>query len=235
MILRSSVDNAQPGAPLLQGENRKDAIRRAQVQGIFDYGVFPFFLNGIISLSVSLIYYLADHGTSPMVYIWSVLNVTMLIGRLVLQIWLERDKELHPPEKILNFLISGAFLGGILWAFLPLQVPGVELAGRHTYLTLIIVGVAAGGLVRGVPNSAIAIAFSLPPVISVAGLLMAEGTLMANVLYVNVALYAVMLYRACKLGADNFCENAVMKQEATLLAQSLHCLLYTSPSPRDRG
>lgn len=221
MILARTDVSGTIDIPLLKGEAREDAIRRAQVRGIFDFGIYPFLMNGIISISVSLIYYFAERGTHRQVLVWTLLNISMLIGRYVLQRWLQREESRHSPEKILRQLVFGSFLGGMLWASLPMQIPDVQLGGRHAYVTLIMVGVAAGGLVRGVPYARIAIAFSLPPVISVGGFLIADGSMMCYVLSANMSLYGVMLFNACRLGARNFVENVLMKQEATLLAQSL--------------
>lgn len=221
MFKRHSTPQANPAAPVLQGREREEAIRHAQVQGIFASGLFAYTVNGTASLSIAIIYYFGDKGHSPWIMAWALFNAALLAVRALIQIRLEREAAGIGSQRILRILTVSSLLGGLTWSALPFGVPGIDMAGTQSYITLFLVGMACGELVRGVPNATLTLAFSLPPVLAVALMLMADGTLMAYILGINVAILAHMLYRSCSLGAANFIDNAVMKLEATLLAQSL--------------
>lgn len=212
---------AHATAPFLEGPARAEAVKRAQVQGIFGSGLFAYTVNGTASLSVIIMYYMGEHGHSRWVMGWALFNAGLLAIRALMQIRLQNGRDHFSAETILLILMVSSLLGGLSWAALPFGIPDIEVGGAHSYITLLLVGIACGGMVRGVPNASLTLSFSLPPVLAIAALLMAEGKLMSYILCANVCVLAHMLYRSCWLGAQNFVDNAMMKLEATLLAQSL--------------
>ena len=138
------------------------ATRQAQAAHIIGGLRYTLFFNVTISLSAALIAVLRE-GLSVAIGIW--LGATFLSGlyRAVTASRLARFNyvETH-PDYALRIMAFGALTSGLIWASLPFCIADFNPAGKDATLCLIMVGISAGSMIRGMGYSNLSMAFALP-------------------------------------------------------------------------
>lgn len=202
-------------------ESFRHALRYAQLTALLELGYGTYSLNLFVAMTVGAIYYATD-GWSDWLLYWSGLNGVMIVTRVLLQSHVHDHLEtLTEPQTGLRLMTASAFAGGVVWACLPLLIPDLDLAGRHSYVVLIMAGAIMASMVRGIPHSPIATMFALPPLLSIAIVLTRDGDAEADILAVNMLVLALVLHKSCRLGAANFLATVAAGVQATDLAASL--------------
>lgn len=202
-------------------ESFRYALRQAQLTAILELGYGTYSLNLFVAMTVGAIFF-ATEGWSDWMLSWCGLNGVMIVTRVLLQSHVhDRLQTLRDPQTGLRLMTASAFAGGFVWACLPLLIPGLDLAGRHSYVVLIMAGAIMASMVRGIPHSPITIAFALPPLLSIAFVLTREGGAEADILAVNMLVLALVLHKSCRLGAANFLATVAAGVQASDLAASL--------------
>ncbi|KQQ14784.1 deoxyuridine 5'-triphosphate nucleotidohydrolase [Methylobacterium sp. Leaf123] len=112
-----------------------------------------------------------------------------------------------------------ALLSGSVWAFLPVLCDGYTSAQTLFYLT-VTCGITAGAVTHGIAYARIPICFITPPLLSVAGYLLAVGGFDRTCLAATVLLYLVALIRSSIATERGFRETSRLKNEATALAEA---------------
>jgi diguanylate cyclase (GGDEF)-like protein len=222
-VSQFSLLSDQPSAAAagISEAGRLEAVRIAQLKEIFEFGAMTYVFNALITTSVMLIYYFGTRGEGQAIFFWGLGNLFVLLMRIGLQSYLDRSRDRYSTRFILAGLTASSLVGGLAWAALPLIIPNIQMAGEHTYITVTLVGMTAGSMVRGVPFANIVIAFSLPPISTIAILLLRDASFESVVLGLNAILLTVVLMRASLKGSHAFAANAVTRYEATRMALSL--------------
>jgi len=112
-----------------------------------------------------------------------------------------------------------ALLSGSVWAFLPILCDGYTSAQTLFYLT-VTCGITAGAVTHGIAYARIPICFITPPLLSVAGCLLAVGGFDRTCLAATVLLYLAALIRSAIATERGFRETSRLKNEATALAEA---------------
>ncbi|TFZ55682.1 EAL domain-containing protein [Methylorubrum sp. Q1] len=112
-----------------------------------------------------------------------------------------------------------ALLSGSVWAFLPMLCDGYTSAQTLFYLT-VTCGITAGAVTHGIAYARIPISFIMPPLLSVAGCLLAVGGFDRTCLAATVMLYLAALIRSSIATERGFRETSRLKNEATALAEA---------------
>lgn len=204
-----------------EAEEFQYALRHAQLFAILELGYGTYGLNLFVALTIGVIF-LAMEGWSDWLSIWLGLNVITVLARVLLQSHVnDQFESALEPRKGLQLMTASAFVGGLVWACLPLLVPDLDLSGRHSYVILLMSGAIMGSMVRGMAHSPIATAFALPPLLSIATVLTRQGGAVSDILAVNMLVLAIILHKSCRLGAANFLATVAAGLQASDLAASL--------------
>lgn len=200
--------------------SRTSFVRLAQLQEILGFGSFAPLMNGFVTVFMVAVCYSGQGEQSPTVMIWGLINLVLVAARVIGQPWLATGVTIENAADRLLLLTGHAFLGGLWWAVLPQILPNFDVSGQHSYITLVVIGVSFGELARGVPYAPLALAFSLPPIMSLSLLLIESGAREATILFLVSLLFAAMLIRSCVLVARDFATHVLTRHEATALAAS---------------
>ncbi|PPJ46573.1 GGDEF-domain containing protein [Rhizobium sp. KAs_5_22] len=197
------------------------ATRRAQATHIVSGLRSTLSFNIAISLSAALIVLLGN-GLSLPIAVW--LSATVLsavyralsVHRLVRFNYLETD-----PDYALRFMSGGALLSGLIWASLPFCIPDFNAAGKDATISLIMVGISAGSMIRGIGYSQMSMAFALPILLSIVVWLSYLGGSSAVIMALDVLGLMVVMVQSNLTAERVFVSNEIAKLEATTLAESL--------------
>lgn len=197
------------------------AIRRAQASHILQGLSSTLVFNAAISLSASIIVAIS-RGLQTGLLAWSATIALVLAYRVFSAARLRRFNyvESH-PDYALRLVSFGAFLTGITWAALPFCIPDFEATGRDATISLVMIGISAGSMVRGMGFAQISMAFALPVLISVILTLTDMGGPSAAVMVLNVIGLMMVMVRSNLSAERVFVSNELAKLEATALADSL--------------
>lgn len=110
-----------------------------------------------------------------------------------------------------------AFLSGLVWACLPVLCDGYRSTHAIFYLT-VTCGITAGAVTHGIAYARIPTCFIVPPLLSVAGCLVAQGAFESLCLAATVLLYLFALVRSAAKTERSFREASRLKHEARALA-----------------
>jgi diguanylate cyclase len=122
-------------------------------------------------------------------------------------------------DRHLRLACLAALLSGSVWAFLPILCGGYTAPQTLFYLT-ITCGITAGAVTHGIAYARIPICFITPPLLSVAGCLLAVGGFDRTCLAATVLLYLAALIRSAIATERGFRETSRLKNEATALAEA---------------
>ncbi len=210
------TQNAKPIAAKFLPE-----IRKAQATHLVEGLPATLSFNALISASTAVLAFIA-HGASLSVSLW----FAVLLGTLALRLvacrrllrfhWIETR-----PEYALRVLVGGAFLSGLAWAALPYCVPGFDLSNIGGLLILVMIGISAGSILRGIGDTRVALTFSLPIHLSILLALLNIGGIFSALMTINVLGMMLVMIRSSRSAEAVFISNIVSKLEATELAQSL--------------
>jgi len=197
------------------------ATRRAQAAHIVNGLRSTLSFNIAISLSAALIVVLG-HGMSTPVAVW--LSATVLSAayrafsahRLVRFNYIETD-----PDYALRVMSLGALITGLLWASLPFCVPDFSAAGKDATISLIMVGISAGSMIRGIGYSQMSMAFAVPILLSIVAWLSYVGDSSSAIMALDVLGLMVVMVQSNLTAERVFVSNEIAKLEATTLAESL--------------
>ncbi len=197
------------------------ATRQAQAAHIIGGLRYTLFFNVTISLSAALIAVLRE-GLSVAIGIW--LGATFLSGlyRAVTASRLARFNyvETH-PDYALRIMAFGALTSGLIWASLPFCIADFNPAGKDATLCLIMVGISAGSMIRGMGYSNLSMAFALPILLSIVAWLTFVGGSHAAIMAIDVLGLMIVMVKSNLSAEQVFVSNEIAKLEATDLAGSL--------------
>ncbi|MBV2187363.1 MAG: EAL domain-containing protein, partial [Rhizobium sp.] len=204
-----------PSARLLPAAKRAQAIHI--VSGLRSTLSF----NIAIALSAAFIVVLG-YGFSTSIAVW--LSATVLsalyrafsVHRLARFNYVETD-----PDYALRVMTFGALVTGLLWASLTFCIPNFSAAGKDATISLILVGISAGSMIRGIGYSPVSMAFSVPILLSIVTWLSYVGGSSAAIMAIDVLGLMVVMVQSNLTAERVFVSNEIAKLEATSLAESL--------------
>ncbi|PZU87666.1 MAG: GGDEF-domain containing protein [Shinella sp.] len=196
-------------------------IRKAQAAYIVDGLPATLLFNLIIACSAALLTSLG-HGLSPSVVVWLLVQLGTLgmrgvaRNRLLRFHWVETQ-----PVYALRVLVGGAFFSGLVWASLPYAIPGFSVVSTGALVFLMMIGISAGSILRGIGHSTVSLAFSLPLQVSLLLCLLRIEGVFSTLMIINVIALIVVMVRSSRSAEKVFISNVLSKLEATELVQSL--------------
>lgn len=177
--------------------------------------------NVAISLSAVLIVALTQ-GFSPAIMGWLAATIVAAVIRAVAAYRLVRFNYIDTnPDFALRHMTIGALLSGLAWAALPFCVNDFTAVGKDAAICLIMVGIAAGSMIRGIGYSQLSMAFSVPILLSIIAWLSYQGGSHAIILALDVLGLLLVMVQSNRSAERVFVSNEVAKLEATALAESL--------------
>ncbi|MBW8319473.1 MAG: GGDEF domain-containing protein [Rhizobium sp.] len=204
-----------PVAPLLS------ATRRAQAAHIVSGLRSTLFFNIAISLSAALMVVLG-YGLSTSIIVWLGAALVAVAYRAVTAHRLARFNYIETdPDYALRFMSFGALLSGLIWASLPFCVPDFNAAGKDAAVSLIMVGISSGSMIRGIGYSQLSMAFAVPILLSIVVWLIHLGDYSAAILAIDVLGLMIVMVQSNLSAQRVFISNEIAKLDATDLAQSL--------------
>lgn len=196
-------------------------IRRAQAAYIVDELPATLFFNAVIACSAALLTAIG-HGLFLSVVVW----LCVLLGTLAMR-GVARNRLLRfhwvgtQPVYALRALVGGAFISGSVWAVLPYCIPGFEVESTGALVFLVMIGISAGSILRGIGHSNVSLAFSLPLQVSLLLCLLRIEGVFSSLMMINVIVLMAVMVRSSRSAERVFISNVLSKLEATALAQSL--------------
>ncbi|ATN34469.1 GGDEF-domain containing protein [Rhizobium sp. ACO-34A] len=196
-------------------------IRRAQAAYIVDGLPSTLVFNSVIACSATLLTAIG-HGLSLSVVVWLVVLLGTLAmrgvarNRLLRFHWVETQ-----PVYALRVLVAGAFISGSVWAALPYCIPGFEVVSTGALVFLVMIGISAGSILRGIGHSTVSLAFSLPLQVSLLLCLLSIEGAFSSLMIINVIALMAVMVRSSRSAEKVFISNVLSKLEATELVQSL--------------
>lgn len=199
-----------------------ELLRLSHIQGVLDQGAGPHVFNAMCALFVVVLAW-ADHGIDLVNATgWVTTTLALIVLRLIHLRWVrDRMQTGVKTRQVLRWMVLQALVGGFVWAALPFSLDAVDIQGAHAYLLVVMFGVVAGTLIRGVPHSGMAICFSLPPVLAALILIGAAPSAQTVLIYPAVLFFGVMMIRAARASEASFLRAAESKLEADTLSLSL--------------
>ncbi|OJT98016.1 MAG: GGDEF-domain containing protein [Rhizobium sp. 63-7] len=196
-------------------------IKAAQATAIMAAVKSSIYFNLCISASAVLIAVVVN-GPSASMFVWLAIAHTILALRLSFQRGMDaRFVAAGRADTALRVLSYGSFASGMAWAALPFFIMDFNGGGKDAFLLLIMVGIAAGGVIRHIAYSPVALTFAMPPMMSIVLTLAVEGSSASTILALNVVGLLVVLYKSSVAGEATFANNELGKLRATRLANSL--------------
>jgi diguanylate cyclase (GGDEF)-like protein len=213
MILDTPIDTNQ--------HELKTGIEQAQATAVAErIGSTLMFNFGIAGSAVLISAF--NHGFTLPIFIWLAIVLLTLIVRFASTLSMQRRKLIvEAPHRALKILWIGSLCSGLAWATLPYFIPAFDGLGPDAAIYVIMVGVCAGAIVKGVGYSRAATAFALPPQISVVLLLMANHDITGFLLAMDVTGLMLVFYQSSLTSEATFVSNVSATLKATALAQSL--------------
>lgn len=196
-------------------------IRRAQAAYLVDGLPATLFFNAVIACSAALLTTIG-HGLFLSVVVW----LCVLLGTLAMR-GVARNRLLRfhwvetQPVYALRALVGGAFISGSVWAVLPYCIPGFEVESTGALVFLVMIGISAGSILRGIGHSNVSLAFSLPLQVSLLLCLLRIEGVFSSLMMINVIALMAVMVRSSRSAERVFISNVLSKLEATALAQSL--------------
>ncbi|MBD8908712.1 putative bifunctional diguanylate cyclase/phosphodiesterase [Methylorubrum zatmanii] len=187
-------------------------------------------INGLLGLASFLVALNSGHG--PLGGMWFSASIAVNLLRLGLSrapclglatlpegASSSREMAARSIDRHLQLACLAALLSGLVWAFLPVLCDGYTSAQTLFYLT-VTCGITAGAVTHGISFARIPVCFITPPLLSVAGCLLAGGGFDRLCLAATVLLYLAALVRSAVATERNFRETSRLKHEATVLAEA---------------
>ncbi|MCL6709418.1 EAL domain-containing protein [Pseudomonas sp. R2.Fl] len=204
------------------GQNRfVPAIREAQTRVLVANQHSTIAFNAGIAVSVAFLT-ATGHGRSLAIIGWLAAVLLTLLLRILLLNRLQRRRMIgSEPERSLKLIGFGALTSGFAWATLPFIVSDFNGNGPDAYVYLIMMGISAGAVIRGIGCAYPSLAFAVPPLLSIMVSLAWGGGTVDFVLATNVAAFILILVRSSIAAERVFVSNELGKLEATSLAGSL--------------
>lgn len=196
-------------------------IRTAQAVYIVDGLSATLVFNAVIACSAALLA-TVGYGLSLSVVVWLVILLGTLAIRGVARNRLLRFRWVETrPEYALRVLVGGALISGLVWAVLPYCIPGFEITGTGALVFLVMIGISAGSILRGIGHSGVSLAFSLPLQVSLLLCLLGIDGIFSSLMMINVIALMAVMVRSSRSAEAVFISNVLSKLEATELVQSL--------------
>ncbi|GEO83416.1 MULTISPECIES: putative bifunctional diguanylate cyclase/phosphodiesterase [Alphaproteobacteria] len=197
------------------------ATKRAQAANIVGGLRSTLLFNVVIAISAALVV-MASEGFSEAMVGWLLATFCATAYRATSVYRLQRYHYVETrPDYSLRLMAFGAFLSGIVWASLPLWLSDFGIVGKDAAVVLIMIGISAGSMIRGMGFAPLSMAFAVPILLSIIAWLSFVGGSSATIMAIDVlGLLAVMVHSNLK-AERVFVSNEMAKLEATGLAQSL--------------
>lgn len=196
-------------------------IQRAQAKVVVDGHILTLLISAIITVSAYLIARV-DDGAGTFLTLWFVAAQMAVGARLAIFLYVTRAGIVETrPQAALRWLELGSLASGLVWALLPFAVPHFDGSGDDAAIFLLMIGISAGAIIKGIGCSRISLAFALPVELSIIVALALVGDLTSMVLMVNVIAFAMVLWKSSIGAEDVFVGSERAKLEATALAKSL--------------
>ena len=224
-------DGRGPGA---EGLEPTRPIRRDQLAAVRRSVLIALPVNTLLGLIGTLVAVRAGEGRAGAVWFAAVLAVNLLRAALCRapcpSLSLRADT---PPDaarvlgrgidRHLRLAWLAALLSGLVWASVPALCGWLTSAQTMFYLA-VICGITAGSVTHGTAFARIPIAFIVPPLVSVAGCLVAAGGFDRLCLAATVLLYLLALTRSAVESDAAFREASGLKNEASARAEDMRRL-----------
>ncbi|SMD14557.1 diguanylate cyclase/phosphodiesterase [Rhizobium sp. RU36D] len=163
-----------------------------------------------------------DRPISTTLVVWAAVTMCALLARMLIASHVQADRRIEKsPERALTLLALGSLFSGLSWAALPFCIANFEGTGRDAGIYVILVGISAGAILKGMGCSRVALAFAMPVQISIILSLAGNGSVTALIVLVNVLAFALTMLRHSMSAEKVFISNEKAKLEATELALSL--------------
>ncbi|WP_179145386.1 EAL domain-containing protein [Rhizobium sp. RU36D] len=197
------------------------AIRKAQAEMVMAEHNQQLIISCIVTASAFLIVSV-DRPISTTLVVWAAVTMCALLARMLIASHVQADRRIEKsPERALTLLALGSLFSGLSWAALPFCIANFEGTGRDAGIYVILVGISAGAILKGMGCSRVALAFAMPVQISIILSLAGNGSVTALIVLVNVLAFALTMLRHSMSAEKVFISNEKAKLEATELALSL--------------
>ena len=197
------------------------AIRKAQAEMILSGHGQTLFISAIVTFSAFLIASLERPLTMTLV-IWCAVTLAALLLRIAIAVHVNRKGLVDSnPGRAVDLLAVGSLFSGLSWAALPFSIDQFDGTRTDAGIYVIMVGIAAGSILKGIGCSRVALAFALPVQMSILLSLASIGSTTALIIGVNVLAFGLTMYRHSVEAEKVFVSNESAKLEATDLAASL--------------
>ncbi|MFE1602974.1 putative bifunctional diguanylate cyclase/phosphodiesterase [Methylobacterium sp. ID0610] len=210
--------------------NLGDLIRRDQLEAVRQSVRNAIPVNMILGVTGTLVAWEAGHGTAGLIWLGlssaaNLLRISLCRAPcLGLSLTASMPAEMAAAaarsiDRHLRLATLAALLSGLVWAFVPVLCEGYTSSQTLFYLT-VTCGITAGAVTHGIAFARIPIGFITPPLLSVAGCLLAAGGFERTCLAATVLLYLAALARSAVETETVFRETSRLKNAATALAEA---------------